>query len=102
MVFAAHAKQNSREQMFLGPHTVECVIFLQNDQLSYPIDDPEKLMDEVDTLVFDYLIQNLDRHVHTFEPALYSSLLILDNGKRFVYTRAGQKVLRYCITNIFE
>ena len=78
--------------------------FLQNDQLSYPIDDPEKLMDEVDTLVFDYLIQNLDRHVHTFEPALYSSLLILDNGKRFAIasTRDSQKLLRYGITNIFE
>ena len=63
------------------------VHYLREDKLKFPIDNPNRLMDEIDILLFDFLIQNLDRHVHTFEPALHSSLIILDNGKRFVCER---------------
>ena len=34
-------------------------------------------------LMFDYLIQNGDRHILYFDPSYYSSLLLLDNGKRY-------------------
>ena len=41
-------------------------------------------MDAIDILLVDHLIQNIDRHAFYFEPTLYSSLLLMDNGKGFV------------------
>ena len=45
-------------------------------------------MDAIDILLVDHLIQNIDRHAFYFEPTLYSSLLLMDNGKGFVLKRS--------------
>ena len=56
--------------------------YLSQENLEYPVaGDRNNLMDLVDSLLLDYLIQNIDRHVFYFEPTLYGSLYFLDHGK---------------------
>ena len=56
--------------------------YLRDDQLSWPLwMEGGKLMDAIDSVVLDYLIQNIDRHVYYFEPVKYGSMLLLDHGQ---------------------
>ena len=56
--------------------------YLRDDQLSWPLwMEGGKLMDAIDSVVLDYLIQNIDRHVYYFEPVKYGSMMLLDNGQ---------------------
>ena len=64
----------------LRKHEVQS--YLSDSKLPYPVaGDRNNLMDLVDSLLLDYLIQNIDRHVFYFEPTLYGSLYFLDHGK---------------------
>ena len=51
------------------------------------IPDRQRLLDIVDTAIFDYLISNMDRHHHeVFEKSEWqqnSSIIMVDNGRRW-------------------
>ena len=44
--------------------------------------NPIKSLDFVDTILLDYLIQNSDRNALFYEFSTYSSIFLLDHGKR--------------------
>ena len=56
-----------------------------------------RVLDFVDTAIFDYLIGNADRHHYeTFSKSEWeqnSSIIMLDNGKRYL---CGSIIVQFC------